>query len=118
MMQGLVNYHAGLAAEDSVLRQYLQAGYCVLARRWRGLRGELDMVLGRGTAIVFVEVKKSRNFGSASRLLGAAQLRRIYQTAEQYLATAPLGLNTPSRVDVALVDGFGQVEIIENALPA
>lgn len=116
MSDGARNHQAGLAGEDSVLRHYLRLGYLVLARRWRGLGGELDLVLGRNDGIVFVEVKKSRCFDRALGALGMAQLHRIFQTAEQYLGTCPAGLNTPARLDVALVNASGEVRIIENAM--
>jgi putative endonuclease len=112
------NYHAGLAAEDSTLRHYAQAGYALLARRWRGIQGEIDLILQRGADVVFVEVKKSRSFDHAVARLGGAQMARIWQTAEQFLGTQPLGLNTPARVDVALVNSMGQVQVIENAMMA
>ncbi|MFN4057239.1 MAG: YraN family protein [Roseinatronobacter sp.] len=116
MKDGARNHHAGLAAEDSVLRQYLTQGYRLLARRWRGLGGELDLVLGKGDAVIFVEVKKSRCFDRALGLLGGTQVQRLFQTAEQYLGTCRAGLNTPSRLDVALVNELGEVRVIENAL--
>lgn len=110
------NYQAGLAAEDSALRHYAQAGYALLARRWRGFQGELDLVMQHGADVVFVEVKKSRSFDQAVARLGHGQMARIWQTAEQFLDTQPLGLNTPARVDVALVNTYGQVHVIENAM--
>ncbi len=112
------NYHAGLAAEDSVLRHYMSLGYALLAQRWRGMRGEIDLILGRDNDVVFVEVKKSKCFDQAVSRLGQAQLGRIYQTAEQFLGTLPMGLNTPARLDVALVNSYGDVRVIENALMA
>jgi putative endonuclease len=115
MKNGARNYHAGVAAEESVLRQYLKSGYALLARRWRGSGGELDLVLSRGEEIVFVEVKTSRTFNSAMALLGQSQMHRLFQTAEQYLGARPLGLNTPTRLDVALVNELGEVRIFENA---
>lgn len=110
------NYHAGLAAESSVLRQYLDAGYQLLAQRFRGLRGEIDLVLGKGTAVVFVEVKKSKSFDAALARLGPAQIGRIFDTASEFLGTQPLGQLTETRFDVALVNTQGQVCVMENAL--
>ncbi|MDD7970575.1 YraN family protein [Roseinatronobacter alkalisoli] len=112
------NYHAGIAAEDSVLRQYLAAGYELLARRWRGQRGELDLVLSRCAEVVFVEVKKSRCFDTAAARIGAAQTERLFMTAAQFLDTCLQGQLTPARFDVALVNAQGQVSLLENALYA
>ena len=110
------NYHAGLAAEDMVLRSYQSAGYTLRARRFRGLRGEIDLVLGQGEAVIFVEVKKSKNFEGAIARIGPGQIARIYNTANEYLGTQPMGLLTEARFDVALVNSYGEVKVLENAL--
>jgi putative endonuclease len=110
------NYHAGLAAEDIVLRSYQAAGYALLARRFRGLRGEIDLILRRGEDVIFVEVKKSKSFEAALARIGAAQISRIYDTASEFLSAQPKGLLTEARFDVALVDAQGVVRVIENAL--
>ena len=115
-MRAARNFHAGLAAEDSVLRQYAAAGYALLARRFRGTRGEIDLILKRDDDLVFVEVKKSRSFDSALLRIGTAQIARIFATAEEFLGTQPDGSLTQTRFDVALVDAHGQVQIVENAL--
>ncbi|WP_071799176.1 YraN family protein [Natronohydrobacter thiooxidans] len=110
------NYHAGLAAESSVLRQYLDAGYQLLAQRFRGLHGEIDLILRKGAAVIFVEVKKSRSFDAALARLGPAQIGRIFDTAAEFLGTQPLGQLTETRFDVALVNAQGQITVMENAL--
>ena len=110
------NYRAGLAAEHSVLRQYAAQGYAVLAQRWRGMRGEIDLVMRRGESVVFVEVKKSRSFEAALARLGAAQIGRILDTGAEFLCTQPNGQLTDTRFDVALVNAHGEVSVIENAL--
>lgn len=110
------NFHAGLAAEESVLRSYLARGYALLARRYRGLRGEIDLVLGCGDDVIFVEVKKSHSFDAALSRIGAMQIDRIFDTAREYLGTLPRGLLTESRFDVALVNSHGEVSVLENAL--
>ncbi len=110
------NYHAGLAAESSVLRQYLDTGYELLAQRFRGLRGEIDLVLRKGAAVIFVEVKKSRSFDAALARLGPSQIDRIFDTASEFLGSQPLGQLTETRFDVALVNAQGQITVMENAL--
>lgn len=44
------------------------------------------------------------------------QIARLQVAAEEFMGQEPRGLNTPARFDVALVDGTGRIEILENAL--
>lgn len=114
-MSGSASYHAGLAAEEQVAESYRRGGHLLRNRRWRGKGGEIDLVVEDGEGLIFVEVKKARDFARAAERITARQLRRIYDAAAEYLGQMPLGLNTPSRFDVALVDGAGRIEILENA---
>ena len=114
-MTGRVGYLAGAAAEDSVVRDYERRGYGVVARRWRGQGGEIDIVLRDGADdYVFVEVKKSRDFARAAHRLSAAQLGRICQTATEFLAGIPGGMLAGMRFDLAMVDGMGRMQTLEN----
>ncbi len=115
-MSGLVSYHAGLAAEDQVARRYQSAGLTIAARRWRGRSGEIDLVMRQGPAIVFVEVKKADSFAQAAERLSAAQMGRIWNTASEFIGGEPAGQDTEVRFDVALVDGRGCIDIVENAI--
>ncbi len=112
-MNSARNYHAGLLAEASVLRHFTQAGYSVLARRFRGARGEIDLIVSRDALIVFVEVKKSSSFEAALARMTPAQTRRIFQTAEEFLARQNLSTLSDTRFDIALVNVTGQVEVME-----
>ncbi len=113
--RGRCAYFAGQSAEAQVAAQYVARGYERIAERWRAGRGEIDLVLrSPDGVVVFVEVKKSRTFDQALSHLSAAQARRIFATAEQFLGTLPDGIFTPSRVDVALVDAVGKIKVCEN----
>ncbi|HGG06182.1 MAG TPA: hypothetical protein ENK28_12055 [Aliiroseovarius sp.] len=114
-MSGKTSYLAGLAAEDAIARAYTQKGGTIAAKRWRGSRGEIDLVVRDADGLVFIEVKKSQNFARAAERLSERQMARIYGAASEFLAQEPAGQNTPVRFDVALVDATGQLEIIENA---
>lgn len=115
-MSGLVSYLSGQAAEDIVARDYDCRGQHVEARRWRGTYGEVDLIARDGDTVVFVEVKKSRDFMRAAQRITRAQLERIHATACEYLEREPRGQMTPCRFDVALVNAQGATDIIENAL--
>ena len=114
-MSGSTSYHAGFAAEEIVADHYWRNGRSVLARRWRGKGGELDLITRDGDDIVFVEVKKSSSFAKAASSLGKRQMARLCRGASEFVATLPKGQLTPIRFDVAVVNGIGAVEIIENA---
>lgn len=114
-MSGLTSYHAGLAAEGAVENHYARTGYEISDRRWRGAGGEIDLVARDGDDLIFIEVKKSRDFARAAESLSQRQMRRIYNTASEFLAGEPNGQDTNVRFDVALMDGAGHIQVIENA---
>ena len=112
--RGTRNYLSGLAAEDCVVREYVAKGAVPVARRWRGRSGEVDLVLMMGDLLIFVEVKKSRTFAKAAERLSHAQLSRIMSAAEEYAAGSHAGTSPVLRIDAALVNEIGEVDIIEN----
>ncbi len=114
--RGAMGHARGLSAEDQVERHYVRHGAECLARRWRGTGGEIDLIFDVAGDIVFVEVKASRSHARAAERVTPRQAARLMASAEEYLGTQPRGLLTPMRVDVALVDGQGVIEVIENAL--
>lgn len=61
-----------------------------------------------------VEVKSGPTHDKASEHFQARQMHRVFQTAIEFVAGQPLGLNTDMRVDLALVDQSGHVKVIEN----
>ena len=113
--RGALGHQAGLSAELRVARAYEARGCTVLQRRWRGAAGEIDLILRDGEALIFVEVKKSRSFARAAERLSIAQMHRIAAAAAEFLGSQPRGQLTDMRIDVALVDGSGEVRLLENA---
>lgn len=114
-IQGSVSYHAGLSAELLVTQDYERRGFALARERWRGKRGEIDLIMRDGDALVFIEVKKSQSFQRAAQRITPRQMNRIYGAAEEYLAGEPKGALTDVRFDVALVDQTGDMQIMENA---
>ena len=113
-LQGQQNYLTGLAAEAIVGSSYLERGFSKMEVRWRGKSGEIDLIVERDGELVFVEVKASRTFDQAVALLSQKQLSRVACAANEYLAVSGRGLDTPCRIDLALVDGLGRSRVIEN----
>ncbi len=117
-MSGARSYHAGLAAEAAVEQFYTRSGRVVCARRWRGSGGEIDLIARDGAEVIFIEVKQSATHQLAAEHLSERQMGRIYGAASEFIGGEPAGQLTPVRFDVALVDGRGMIEIIENAFAA
>ena len=66
-------------------------GYRVLGRNvWAG-GNELDLIVRRGRAVVFVEVKRKRGagYGDPLEMVGPEKVRRVRRAAEAWLATHP-----------------------------
>ncbi|MEM7521867.1 MAG: YraN family protein [Pseudomonadota bacterium] len=113
--RGQTAFHAGAAAEYRIAQDYVRRGYDVAATRWRGAAGEIDLILRDGPRLVFVEVKQSRTLAQAAASLSRRQMQRIARSAQAFVADEPSGSLTDMRIDVALLDRAGDVQIIENA---
>ncbi len=113
--RGRRNHLSGLAAEDAIARDYQRRGYGLVAQRWRGPGGEIDLILRKGEEVVFVEVKQSRSLDQASHPITPRQMARTCLSAEAFLSGEPAGTLTPARFDAAFADGTGRFCIIENA---
>lgn len=116
--RGARAYLSGLAAEEQTARHYERTGRRIAARRWRGLGGEIDLIVRDGVGLIFIEVKQAQTFDAAAERLSLRQMGRIYDAAAEFLAGEPQGQDTESRFDVALVDGAGRIRILENAFAA
>jgi putative endonuclease len=81
----------GARTERRAAWLYRLRGYRILATNaWLG-GYELDLVVRRGTRLVFVEVKgkSGREWGDPLEMVGPEKQRRIRRAAESYLAANP-----------------------------
>lgn len=104
----------GSAGEDMAATWYEARGYKVVDRNWRCREGELDLVVRRGSALVFVEVKtrSSSRFGLPAEAVTASKQRRLRMLAGRYLADT--GARGSLRFDVVGILA-GKLEVIEAA---
>lgn len=79
-------------------------GYRLLDRNWRGGGGELDLVMERGGAVVFVEVKtrSGSDFGGAAAAVRETKQRAIRRASAAYLSRRGLW-DRPTRFDVVAI---------------
>lgn len=116
-----MNHHElGRAGEDAARDYLLQRGYELLAARVRLPRGELDLVMRDGAALVFVEVKTRRSVGTGlpAEAVGLAKQRRLARLAHLWLVRNPRWRDAPVRFDVIAVTGRPpqwQIEHIRDA---
>lgn len=113
--RGLRAYLSGCAAEDAALRAYEARGAQLLERRWRGAGGEIDLILCEPKTYVFCEVKKAVSFDRALERIRQAQVQRIFTAASEYLGHTPEGQLASVRFDLVLVNGMGDLRLMENA---
>jgi putative endonuclease len=78
----------GASGERLAAAALEREGYVVIARNWRCLYGEIDLVAEDGTELVFVEVKTRRGvrMGSPEEAVTPAKRRKLLASAQTYLA--------------------------------
>lgn len=113
--RGLRAHLAGHAAEEQAAKAYAAQGYEVLERCWRGGGGEVDLILRRAELYVFAEVKTGPSYEAAVARISPRQMQRIQLSAALYLDQFAEGSLSQARLDVVLVYGAGEVQILENA---
>jgi putative endonuclease len=111
-----VSYHSGQAAELQVALHYERDGWRVLQHRFKSAAGEIDLALHRNDTVLFVEVKRARTHDIAASRISLQQIARINQSAEIFVDEDLSGQNFEMRLDAALVDQKGEIQIIPNAL--
>lgn len=110
----------GRKGERIACRYLLRQGFDILARRYQGRSGELDIVAFEREVLVFVEVKtrSSSDFGEPYEFVDWRKQQSLRRTAEGFIADHDLG-HCPYRFDVVsvLLPGKGpkQVNLYRNA---
>ena len=110
----------GRAGEAATLRRYERDGFRLLARNWRCVAGELDLVVVRGRTVVFCEVKTRTGvaLGGGYEAVGWRKQAKLRQLAELFLSSRRLD-PAEVRFDVASVlvppRGAPVVELFDDA---
>lgn len=113
---GKVSYHSRQTAELQVTRHWARDGWCVLQHRFKSAAGEIDLALHRNDTVLFVEVKRARTHGIAASRISLQQITRINQSAKIFVDEHLSVQNFEMRLDAALVDQKGEIQIIPDAL--
>jgi putative endonuclease len=94
----------GRKGERVAARFLLKQGFDILARRYRGRSGELDIIALEQDTLVFVEVKtrSSIRFGEPWEFVDWQKQQILRRTAEEFIADHDLGQYT-YRFDIVSV---------------
>ena len=79
----------GARGETLALAYLQKRGYALVAKNYRALRCEVDLILRDGETLVFAEVKAraSSTYGLGREAVTPAKQRNIIKAAEVYLAS-------------------------------
>ncbi len=105
----------GRRGERTAARYLLRQGFDILARRYQGRSGEIDLIALENDTLVFIEVKtrSTRAFGDPWEFVDWRKQQALRRTAEQFIADHDLG-QYAYRFDVVSVVG-NDVSLRRNA---
>ncbi len=99
-------YARGRHAELQAAAHLQAQGYEVLKERYKTPYGEIDLIVGRDTLLVFVEVKARVDEVRALESLQPRQIKRIIAAAEHFLIDIS-HINPDIRFDVITISAAG-----------
>jgi putative endonuclease len=97
----------GAAGEAAAARWLVRRGWRVLATRWRGAGGEIDIVAERRGVVAACEVKTRTAPDPHSPPVGHAQRRRLVRAALAWQARHPAYAEHVVRPDLIVVSPRG-----------
>jgi putative endonuclease len=96
-------YNRGLWAERYAEVMLWLKGYRTLARRHKTPKGEIDLIMRRGSQLVFIEVKFRQDLEAGLLALTPRQLSRIEQAGLYYTSHMPVLASLDQRIDLVVV---------------
>lgn len=98
---------SGRIAETVAALILVFKGYRLLAQRFQGPGGEIDLVMRKGPTLVFVEVKFRRELETARLAVTPGNQARIRSAARTWLARRERSLDLPLRYDILALSPRG-----------
>jgi putative endonuclease len=109
----------GKEGEELALKKIKRLGYKCIARNYRCVLGEVDIIATHGDCLVFIEIKtrKGKSLGYAKEAINGRKRRQLSKVALAYMKSNNCS-DTKSRFDVVAInlrDGKEEIEVIQNA---
>jgi putative endonuclease len=93
----------GLRSEWLAIAWLSIKGYRLLARRFGGKGGEIDLIMRRGRSVIFVEVKRRGMMEEALVSITPNKRRLVAARVRQWLARNPWAMDHVLRVDAVFI---------------
>jgi putative endonuclease len=99
------NRNLGKWGEQAAADYLLEKGYSIVARNWKSLYGEVDLITRKGDLLVFVEVKtrSGRNYGWPEEAITPLKQEHLVNSAETYLDETKLDAHQEWQIDVIAI---------------
>ena len=104
--------HLGARQETLAISYLAQQGLHLIERNYQCRLGELDLIMGDGDQLVFVEVRyrKDRRFGRPVETVDYRKQRKLLLCARHYLMCRQLTESVSCRFDVLGITGDGPAQ--------
>ena len=113
------SYYSGKFSEFIAKVFLILKGYRIISSRYSAIRGsqagEIDIIAKHHHTIVFIEVKKRTSIDLAKEVIFSRQQKRIYHSAEIFLAKNKKYQNFDCRFDAICFDKYFRFTHIKNA---
>ena len=108
----------GSLAETQAADYLVRKGHKLIARNFRAVGGEIDLVTLENKTLVFVEVKQRQNLDSAAYAITSKQQQRLIRGAECFIRNNQKYQGFDLRFDAILITLPFQIRHIKNAWTA
>ena len=108
-------YKRGVWAEYGAAAYFILKGYKLLKWRYKTPGGEIDLILSKGSGLVFVEVKSRCDQRQALESITAKNRARIEKAASYFLFDHSEWSNASLRFDVFTHSGLFSFQHLDNA---
>jgi putative endonuclease len=109
------NHRAGILAEYLALSWLTLKGYRLVVWRYKTKYGEIDLIVRRGSTLVFVEVKARKSHNAAAHAIHTKNQSRVVAAAQHFLNTHPSYAKHQVRFDAVLIAWYKRLHHLADA---
>ncbi len=109
----------GSQFEQIAVQYLMERGYVIITQNFQCRTGEIDIIAKESGYLVFVEVKYRINTtkGLPQEAINSRKMQKITRTAEYYMLTKHISMDTPCRFDAVIILNE-EISLIQDAFEA